>query len=531
MVTSPLNVRWFGATGNGTTDDTAAVQAALTAASSAGGAEVFFPRGVYLVGGLVPHSNTTLVGEGYGSVLKQKAGTNHVVNTNPSDGGTSDVAANKRGITIRALKFLGTVAADGFSEHVHLLFLSAVSDVLVERCAFVGFRGDGVYIGSGDSGGAERHNEAITIRKCLFDGVNNENRQGVSVIDCTNLLIEDCRFTNCTRSNMPGAIDIEPDNFAFARVRDIKILNNKFVGVGGNVGVIALYLPRGQVNLTTPMRGLTIEGNHILGCSNAVGIQVVQSQSAVAATIPNAITIRNNDISSGPSAGIIALGVKGVRIIDNKLSDLAHVPIALGGSTRDVFGVLVEGNQMVRCDTTGFGGMQVSWSSHVAIRKNLFEALGIPNGSFGYAIDFAPAATTSYVSITENVIIPGGRTTWAIQVEAGHTLMSATNRFRDNELGGLGNAFVHTAPGSVLQAQANVDPPSVANGGSYLSAAITVTGAVVGDLVDVAAGDLQGLSLSAYVSAADTVRFTLGNQTGAAVNLPSATWYVRVTKR
>jgi hypothetical protein len=44
-----FNVKSYGALGNGTTDDTAAIQAAYTAAAAAGGGIVFFPAGVYLV--------------------------------------------------------------------------------------------------------------------------------------------------------------------------------------------------------------------------------------------------------------------------------------------------------------------------------------------------------------------------------------------------------------------------------------------------------------------------------------------------
>lgn len=41
----------YGATGNGVTDDTAAIQATIDAAEAAGGGVVYFPRGVYIVGG------------------------------------------------------------------------------------------------------------------------------------------------------------------------------------------------------------------------------------------------------------------------------------------------------------------------------------------------------------------------------------------------------------------------------------------------------------------------------------------------
>ena len=59
---SPLNVRDYGAVGNGQTDDRAAIQAAIDAAAAgAGGGVVQFPAGTYLVREiLVLKSNITL---------------------------------------------------------------------------------------------------------------------------------------------------------------------------------------------------------------------------------------------------------------------------------------------------------------------------------------------------------------------------------------------------------------------------------------------------------------------------------------
>ncbi len=45
------NVRSYGATGDGTTDDTTAVQSAIDAAISAGGGVVYFPSGIYKIAG------------------------------------------------------------------------------------------------------------------------------------------------------------------------------------------------------------------------------------------------------------------------------------------------------------------------------------------------------------------------------------------------------------------------------------------------------------------------------------------------
>jgi hypothetical protein len=44
-----VNVKTYGATGDGTTDDTAAIQSAINAVRSAGGGVVFFPQGTYIV--------------------------------------------------------------------------------------------------------------------------------------------------------------------------------------------------------------------------------------------------------------------------------------------------------------------------------------------------------------------------------------------------------------------------------------------------------------------------------------------------
>jgi hypothetical protein len=74
------------------------------------------------------------------------------------------------------------------------------------------------------------------------------------------------------------------------------------------------------------------------------------------------------------------------------------------------------------------------------------------------------------------------------------------------------------------------DPPSIANNASSATT-LTVAGALVGDMVNVSFSlALNGLTLSAQVSAADTVEVRLTNNTGLAVDLASGTIRAQVFK-
>jgi hypothetical protein len=70
-----LNVKSFGAKGDGTTDDTAAIQKALTAAGNAGGGTVYVPAGTYKTGPLTIPQNVTLRGAGIAATTLQLAPT------------------------------------------------------------------------------------------------------------------------------------------------------------------------------------------------------------------------------------------------------------------------------------------------------------------------------------------------------------------------------------------------------------------------------------------------------------------------
>ena len=89
-----------------------------------------------------------------------------------------------------------------------------------------------------------------------------------------------------------------------------------------------------------------------------------------------------------------------------------------------------------------------------------------------------------------------------------------------------------TEPEHRLEGSLVWDPGNLADGAGETSTAITLTGATFTDFVLVGAPyDLQGMTCTAYVSASDTVKIRLQNETGGAIDLASGTWKVRVLQQ
>jgi len=92
-----------------------------------------------------------------------------------------------------------------------------------------------------------------------------------------------------------------------------------------------------------------------------------------------------------------------------------------------------------------------------------------------------------------------------------------------------GSAWVLLTP-RLIDASVTYDPPSLADGAG-VTTTVTATGAALGDFAQaVFSLDLQGITLSAWVSATNTVSVRFQNESGAAVDLASGTLRVRLAK-
>ena len=425
------SVKDYGAKCDGTSLDSAAFQRAIDAARV-----VTVPAGTCLLDSVELRAGTTLDGVGASSILKQAPGQRHAMLH--ADSGSDSAGDNLRGIVLRDLQLAGTVAKDGFSEHVHLAALSGVTDVTIERVVFRGFRGDGLYVGSSQTPGQERHNSNVVVRKSLFDGVNNDNRNAISIIDGDGVTITDNRFVNVTRPNMPGAIDAEPNADSSPVIRNITVRGNTFEHVGGNVGVLSVVVRSG---VTQPAQNVTFEGNEVrdyVGTGSMVFF--TDSRMPTASSAPNNLVIAKNTASGG-FRPFFVYG-KGITIRDNTWTDFKRSAFIAWRDTNAVRDLKMTNNTLTRIGKDDGYCLTAFTVQHADFIGNKFIDCG--GGFLGPAVAVGfDAGTSSYITFDGNEISsPSGKTKVAIRKGANHTFTPATNRFGRNVIDkGLGNAF------------------------------------------------------------------------------------------
>lgn len=115
-----INVRAFGALGDGVADDTAAIQAALTYARRIGGARVFLPHGTYKLSSAIRvGSGTELYGAGMGTILKLGAAqTDSCIENWGENLGTYDTNIVIRNLAIDGSRATPPGAFTGYEDNI-----------------------------------------------------------------------------------------------------------------------------------------------------------------------------------------------------------------------------------------------------------------------------------------------------------------------------------------------------------------------------------------------------------------------------
>lgn len=353
-----VDVRAFGAKGDGVADDTAAIQAALDAGA---GRTVLVPRGTYLIfadghrdggrGGVVPRSHTRLV-LAPGAVLKARptASTDYVVVRIER---VSHVTIEGGTIQGDREHHLGRDGEWGFG-----IGIFGATDVVIQDLTVRDCWGDGLFIEEAGPGVSTMARN-VTVRRVV--AVNNR-RQGMSVVGVEGLTVVDSVFEGTHGTPPSAGVDVEPGGAGHA-VRDVTFTNCTFRGNAGR-GFVA--------DATT---GADVAGVRLLGgTAEGNGWEGVAFHRTTGGGLVAGVTVRGNGAS-----GIYVRAAAGVTVAGN------HV---LGNSQRA---------------DAAFFGIHVQRSRGVALRENVVRREGgARQQRFGVALEDSTGVTVSRNDLRES---------------------------------------------------------------------------------------------------------------------------------
>lgn len=391
-----FNVRAYGATGNGSTDDTAAIQSAVDAAHTAGGGTVWFPNGTYklvtnpikLYSGTTPnivaYSNITLAGAG-------SSGTGGSILTQTTTGIDCIKAVNDAANGAQALN-------------------NTIKDIaVVWGTATLTNSGNGIYLSQQSAGGPSF--QQWNFENVIASGFQGSGKYGFNMESVITSTIDTCQAVVCANGfYLNGAVGGAYNsvstsvnyiscyaNMAANGVNGFNCLDNTYVNylgcavdIGANSTGTA-YLCNGSSSVTYNGCGCELDGTHTLTnmwqITGSAGIGLYNNYSFQS----------NNSIDvyvTGSSTGVTIIGHN-----DNS---------TISGST----GLKVDNGSQVTEIDTNWGGVATPRNLAAAavdnqpgiVRTNTIASSATPSPNAGTTDEF----TVTALAATATFAAPGG---------------------------------------------------------------------------------------------------------------------------
>ncbi len=389
-----VSVKDFGAVGNGVADDTAAIQAALTAAQ-----KVYFPTPSvsYLVSTISIPANRTLVTDGVSTKFQQKSG---------QIDGTRVFNVMGPHVTIGDMTVQGNISTDGNEQNHAININSGVAgvslyNIRVGNIRGINIRGDVVYIGQSVASGTT---SGVSVASA--DG-NNILRNVVSIVGGSD--IEVGQVTGPAVGFMH--LDIEPDGTYTGNCSNIRVGQVK----GRHIGVV----------VNTPSGDLVFNENIQFGEVNldpAFATQSTPPYSIPAATFfRRAVHLRSTkDVSIG------SLKVNGYdgSAIWFEPGGVSNISVVIGQAFLSNCNT-VDGNtySYVVCNNVTFGYLNVSTPLVTAVGQSVLQS----NGCVVNSGTFSLGSSASIIRSCSNVAVRNSDIAIKVGATGTYVVLGATN--------------------------------------------------------------------------------------------------------
>lgn len=196
-----INVKDYGARGDGITNDTTGIQNAINYASANKIDEVYIPDGIYQIN---PDVKINLK-NGISLILADNA----VLRSMASSRANYAIIniADVSNVHISGGSIIGdrTIHEGITGEWGHGINIVGSNSVDIANIAISNCWGDGIYV---DGSASQNFSDTLSI---LGVTLNNNRRQGISIISARNLLLKDSTATNTNGTDPQSGLDLEPD--------------------------------------------------------------------------------------------------------------------------------------------------------------------------------------------------------------------------------------------------------------------------------------------------------------------------------
>lgn len=374
---------FFGADNTGAVDATSAIQAAIDAASNAGGGVVYCPAGTYLLKGTVYLADdVTLAGDGMGKTI---------FSASPDAAGSPSVAFGNGDVwtvTTSNVSLRDFTVDRSAATAQHGFNLNGVTNWSFQRVEVTGAGEPLVASGAvsisgvmpGSFSGSRVQSKNVTFVDCRFKRTNNF---GIQFSFIEGGVVTGCVFEDCYRE----VIGVEPESGCTAQ--DVTITGNTIttgtVDTGTATGVIVVTESSGGT-----IDGVVVSGNNL----------------------------RNtNTVASNANPGILVLGADNVVLSGNTIIGMNGQGIAIGSASFATSSTLVTNNVVRSCNAgsnTTFNGAGISL-------RQAFQCVLTGNWIFGSG--HTASIYESQSGAGRNVIVGNQLldTTWFVPLSGSHS--------------------------------------------------------------------------------------------------------------